>query len=130
MATVFLLVSVLAMVASESPALGEPFSLRVGESLSIKGTDLRLRFAGVTSDSRCPMDVDCIVAGEANVVVEAVREAESVELLFRVPPAGGHTQKLARFTVTITALEPQTVSTRRIETSDYVATMVVTAESR
>lgn len=125
----YLLVSMLAMAAGGSPALGEAFSLRVGESMSIEGTGLGLRFAEVPRDSRCPRDASCIVAGEAHVVVEAELESESVNVLFRVPPAGSDTQKHGRFTLTVTALEPQTESTRRIETSDYVAKMVVTVAS-
>lgn len=129
MAVTYLLVSIFAMLASESPTLGEPFSLRVGESLSIAGAGLGLRFTEVARDSRCPTDAACIVAGEAHVVVEAELESERERLLFRVPPAGSDARKLARFTLAVTALEPQTVSTRRIETSDYIATMVVTAGS-
>ena len=129
MTMTFLLVSILAMTSSGSPGLGEPFSLRVGESLRIEGTGLGLRFTEVARDSRCPKDANCIVAGEARVVIEAELEAESATILFRVPPAGGDTQKFQRFILTVTALEPQTESTRRIDAADYVATMVVTAES-
>lgn len=129
MAAIYLLASILAMAASGSPALGEAFSLRVGESVSIEGTDLGLRFTEVARDSRCPRDANCIVAGEAHVVVNAVLESENVEILFQVPPAGSDAQKLARFTLTVIALEPQAGSTRRIETADYMAKMVVTAGS-
>ncbi len=129
MTLTYLLASILAMAASPSPALGEAFPLRVGESLRIEGTDLGLRFTEVARDSRCPTDASCIVAGEAQMVVEAVLDSETVEILFRVPPAGSDAQKLAGFTLAVTALEPQTLSTRRIDSSDYVATMVVTARS-
>lgn len=126
MAMTYLLASILAIAASGSPGLGEAFLLRVGESVSIEGAGLGLRFTDVPSDSRCPRNAFCVVAGEAHVVVEAEFESESVTILFRVPPAGSDTQRLARFTLTVTALEPQTDSNRRIEASDYVATMVVT----
>ncbi len=123
----WLFASVLAMSASGSFDLGEPFQLQVGEMRRQVGGDLGLRFTEVSRDSRCPKDARCIVAGEADVVVEAELGAERRTLEFRVPPAGSDVQELDSFTVRITALEPQTESTRRIDPGEYIATIVVTA---
>lgn len=127
MTAISILMTIVAMATAGSPGLGEVFSLRVGDSVSIEGTDLRLRFTEVASDSRCPKDASCFVAGHAQVVVNAELERESLKMVFRVPPAGSDSQKFARFNVTIITLDPQTTSTRRIEAADYVAKMKVTA---
>ena len=53
------------MAASAIP--GRDFELRVGETASLEGSDLVLRFMSVPSDSRCPTDVQCVHAGDATV---------------------------------------------------------------
>ena len=110
----------------------EPFSLAVGETVTMDGTDLVLTFAAVPRDSRCPRDVNCIVAGEVVFVFVARAGGEDSELTFKVPPGGREApeskaeQALDRFTITIVELEPETDSTKKIDASDYVATVVVT----
>ena len=104
----------------------ESFSLAVGETASVEGTDFSLRFAAVTRDSRCPKDVTCIVAGEAVVVFVARVGGEDSELTFKVPPRSKDEQAFGRFTIAIVELEPETDSTKKIDASDYVAAVVVT----
>ncbi len=121
-----LLVASLAVLSSGSAGVEESFSLAVGETASVEGIDFSLRFAAVTRDSRCPKDVSCIVAGEAVVVFVARVGAEDSELTFNVPPGGKDEQAFDRFTIAIVELEPETDSTKKIDASDYVATVVVT----
>jgi len=53
----------------EGARLGVPFSLGVGESVSIRSEAVRLGFDRVTSDSRCPPEAVCVWQGEANAVL-------------------------------------------------------------
>jgi hypothetical protein len=46
---------------------GKEFSIRVGESVRIEGTQSNLSFLAVPEDSRCPSGVQCIWAGNARV---------------------------------------------------------------
>lgn len=110
-----------------APSIGEPFSLAVGESASVKGANLSLTFTAVTQDSRCPKDANCIVAGEAIVVLEALSGDARTDLSFKVPPDGGDAKGLEELTITITELDPQTESGKRIEPASYVAKVVVAA---
>jgi hypothetical protein len=48
---------------------GQTFSLPLGQTASVKGTDVRLTFKDVRTDSRCPVDVQCVWAGEAKIGV-------------------------------------------------------------
>jgi hypothetical protein len=50
--------------------LDEPFSLGPGESASIAGEDMTLRFVEVLNDSRCPEGAVCIWAGEVSARLE------------------------------------------------------------
>lgn len=51
--------------ADRTAALGEDFRLPRGESAQVDG--LSIRFAQVVEDSRCPLGVQCIRAGEAKI---------------------------------------------------------------
>ena len=126
------LLSIASLVALSAFSItDEPFSLAVGETVTVDGTDLSLTFAAVPRDSRCPRDVTCIVAGEAVVVLEARLGGQETELTFKVPPEGPEgpggedEQELDGFTIIVVELEPETNSTKKIDPSDYVATVVV-----
>jgi len=44
--------------------------MHVGDSATIRGTSWTLVFDSVASDSRCPVDVECIQAGEAVLAMQ------------------------------------------------------------
>src|SRR4051812_9080728 len=46
---------------------GAAFSLPVGKTATVSGTGVRIPFNRVTTDSRCPIDVVCVWAGEARI---------------------------------------------------------------
>ncbi|MFZ0548347.1 MAG: hypothetical protein WAM60_23065, partial [Candidatus Promineifilaceae bacterium] len=48
-----------------------PFTLKPGQSATIKQTNLTITFEGVKSDGRCPSAVDCVEDGPVIVVVSA-----------------------------------------------------------
>jgi hypothetical protein len=50
-------------------SLGQDFPLRVGQSASIKGEELQIKFLEVVADSRCPRGVTCIWEGEVSCMV-------------------------------------------------------------
>ena len=66
-----------------SPALGQPFTLGVGESATLDGTGVRLTFVTVTEDSRCPPMAMCVWAGDAAtaLVLSAVGQSALADTL-------------------------------------------------
>ena len=52
-----------------SVSLGQDFSLRAGQSASVKGQELQIKFLSVVADSRCPRGVTCIWEGEVSCMV-------------------------------------------------------------
>jgi len=71
------IVAVLASCAAVEPTIaaepGVAFSLPVGKTAVINGNGTRIRFDEVRNDSRCPADVTCVWAGDAEVVVTISR---------------------------------------------------------
>ena len=53
-----------------SASLGQEFILKPGQSASIPGEALKIRFLQILNDSRCPAGVTCIWAGEVSSLVE------------------------------------------------------------
>ena len=113
--------------ANASPGLGGKFTLKVGQSATIAAEDLTLRFDAVVSDSRCPSDVVCIRAGEAEVRLIVTRNGLETPLIL---VEEGLTSGLNVVDYNDYAIEfeltPYPVSTRVLEESDYRLELKVT----
>ena len=46
---------------------GVEFNLALGKTAALSGSDFRITFNRVTEDSRCPVDVQCVWAGDAKI---------------------------------------------------------------
>jgi len=66
---------------------GQAFSLPLGQTAAVKGSDVRLTFKDVRTDSRCPVDVQCVWAGEAKigVVISGNATIEETRVLSLTP---------------------------------------------
>jgi hypothetical protein len=103
---------------------GQAFDLGVGQTATTTD-DVRIRFDTVRSDSRCPMDVFCVRAGEAVIAITLSLPGEAAvgRELETVPPRSQVTH--SRFTVTLSELQPYPRSDRPTQPNDYIATFVV-----
>jgi len=106
--------------------LGQPFALKIGESAHFAGQALRVGFAGVVADSRCPKGEHCVWAGDATVRVwlqQGAEQKQSLELHTAVGAAqaarvGNHELRLLR-------LDPYPVSGRDIASAEQLATLAL-----
>ena len=86
------IVAVLASCAAVEPTIaaepGVAFSLPAGKTAGINGSRTRIRFDEVRNDSRCPADVTCVWAGDAQVVVTISRNGspDVSRILGFIPP--------------------------------------------
>ena len=107
--------------------LGQEFSLRVGQQAALAGGRFRVRFASVLNDSRCPADVTCVWAGNAEVLIEA--EAGRSRARLNLNTNGGTNfpkeRKHQQYTVELVALAPQPRQNSGKKAMDYVATLVI-----
>jgi len=87
------------------------------------GERLEVLFVGVTADSRCPVDVTCIWAGEARVALDFVGLMSWEGTL---SAGAGASVIVAGWIVTVTDLTPAPRSDRPIAPGDYQVRMVVT----
>lgn len=81
-ALVLPLLLALAGCATTSPRLPLDAELRPGERVELPG-HAHLRYVGTFNDSRCPPDVQCIHAGDAEVRLQLERGDTAQDVLLR-----------------------------------------------
>ena len=98
--------------------------VKVDQEKTVPGTRIKVKFIELIEDSRCPVDVNCVWAGNAKIKVLLSKgaESETVELNTRLAPRqvtfAGHRFRLA-------ALRPVPRSNIRINRNGYVAAIEV-----
>ena len=110
---------------AKTARLDEPFSLKVGGEAMINGESLRVSFASLVSDSRCPIGVTCIWRGTGVISVKLSKgnaEAATMELRTDMEP---REKSYDQYSVKLVALEPYPQKDSSAEPKDYVATIVV-----
>lgn len=103
--------------------LGEPFTLGIGQTAEVEG--LRVTFTRVLEDSRCPVDVVCVWAGNAKVELELALPSHgwsTVELNSTLEPKE---VEFAGYLVRYLNLEPRPKSGQPVEPRAYRLTLVV-----
>ena len=115
--------------AAQAARVGREFKLRAGRSVTLGKEGLRLRFASVASDSRCPVNVNCVWAGNAEVLVEAGakngRGKKTLRLNTNAGPERPGEGKYGHYTVKLLGLSPQPRDGRKIKKGEYTATLLV-----
>jgi hypothetical protein len=108
-------------------SLGQQFTLPAGQSVSIKGENLTIKFDKVTNDSRCPTDVQCIWAGEAKCQM-SITSNGSVSTVVLTVSGGSETtgQELIQNYKANFQLQPYPEAGKQIAEKDYKLIMTVT----
>lgn len=109
-----------------SVPLEEAFWLRVGQQADVGDGPLQLRLEAVPEDSRCPVDVTCVWAGNARLQLRASLRGsplEPVELNTTLEPRTG---SVAGYRIVLQALEPAARAGHAIPREDYRAQLLVT----
>ncbi|MBV9958772.1 MAG: hypothetical protein JO360_10140 [Acidobacteria bacterium] len=101
------------------------FDLRAGGTVLVKEGGLRLEFASVKEDSRCPEGVDCIWAGNGKITLTArvgISKTSSFELNTMTEPKS-YTYR--GYEITLVRLSPYPKKDNKIKKGEYVATLLV-----
>ena len=67
----------LTAAAEVQATAGSTFRLRPGQTAAVGGGQILVAFRGVKSDSRCPAGVNCVWAGDAEVILGVATEGGS-----------------------------------------------------
>jgi len=107
--------------------VGDRFTLAPGQTAQVEGTGLRVTFAGVSADSRCPVDVTCVWKGDA-VVVVSLRPASTGAAQHDLHTASRYASEAQEgdYRVRLVDLAPVPRQGGPPRPGDYRATFVVT----
>ncbi len=127
-ASVFLLLACGGVTAAgRVPAvpLGQDFVLEVGQTVLVEGAGFGITFVAVTEDSRCPVDVTCVWAGNATVELK-VSMSDAVDTTVTLnTDLEPRATTIGRHELRLVALAPVPRSDVRIAPGDYRATLRV-----
>ncbi len=112
-------------------AAGRQFTLQQGRSVEIAAAHIRVSFDQIVNDSRCPVDVTCIRAGDATVALNVSSSIPGVlapvvqlRLVVGSESSAAATGHAYGYRITALDLKPAPRSTQPIAQSDYVVTLV------
>ena len=112
-----------------APALGESFTLREKQSAVVGSEQVRVTFERVVSESRCPVDVQCIQAGEA-IIALVVQPPGGAKTALTLSTRGDQsTGTVGAWDVALTGLVPVPRVKAPAKREPYTATLVVSAHN-
>lgn len=128
----FLAVSGTSMVSADQPsrvttlADSERVTLRVGATVSVRNNSARVTFVRVSEDSRCPVGVTCVWAGDAVVHVRVDAEGDrAFDLQLHTNRRFRQADRAGELMVTLLGLEPIPQADQAIEAGGYTATLEI-----
>ena len=89
-----------------STPIDATLTIPIGQTVTIDGASLGVRFESVTEDSRCPINAMCITAGQAVVKVSVVSAHTNGSAELRNTPASAKTAAVGDVRLEFTQLEP------------------------
>ncbi|MFN0174816.1 MAG: hypothetical protein ACKVU0_09240 [Saprospiraceae bacterium] len=109
-------------------SLDRPFPLKVGqtgESEEVQG--FTIKFDKVSADSRCPMGVECITAGKADIVLFLTKagETQSLTLPFTITNGTSNVTDFKGHTVRVMGVAPMKYKDKEIKPDEYIITLTV-----
>lgn len=111
---------------SRGVPFGQEFELQAGQAATIEDELLVVTFEAVTADSRCPIGVFCIQAGEAVVSLEARRlPSTTAQLVLKTQPEAETFGFFQGYEIRLVELKPHPRLGETIAPGDYVATLLV-----
>lgn len=113
--------------AANAVRLEREFKLRPGQQVSVKGTKLRIKFTAVNEDSRCPLDVTCVWAGNAMIRlwITSGRGGKALILNTNKSSTLSDEAQFQGFKLRLVTLSPYPRTDQKIAPSDYTATLLV-----
>ena len=111
-----------------SASLGEQFQLKVNQTAILPSDNIKIKLLNVTEDSRCPSDVKCGWQGQAIVVVNIKQNNQDLGNFKLTSISGQENLAVKKFIgeqIKLDELNPYPTSTKTIQTSNYVATFIV-----
>jgi hypothetical protein len=106
--------SVITPVATSTPEVSNTSELRIQQTQNING--LQVTFNKIIQDSRCPIDVQCIQAGN----VTASIKLQNYDLVGELDMISDKIYTFDSYSISIIKVSPQQKSSRTINSNEYI----------
>jgi len=103
--------------------MGRAFDIKIGETIGVG--DLRLTFRSVEGDSRCPIDVVCVWAGDAEIALKIEQGSQAAVAALHTMLEPKKTEWNG-YTISFVSIAPSRNSATALDPKDYRAQIVVT----
>ena len=105
------------------------FKIKYGQELTVKGQELKVTFASLLDDSRCPVNATCVWEGDAEILI-GVRQAnmEESQIALHTNQKFRQAGKYQRYAIRLVALDPYPRTDFETKPGDYIATLLITKE--
>ena len=118
-----------ASAASTRILIDKEFSLDIGQTASIEGDKLVIKFKAVLEDSRCPNNVACVWAGNGKVELEVLDiDGQNKTVILNTEEEPKATT-LKKHKLTLISLNPPRVDGVKMSPGDYSLTLLVERKS-
>jgi len=97
----------------------------INRQKAVPGSKLTIKFASLIEDSRCPVDTNCIDAGNAQIMIKVSKSngaAQTFELNTNSAP---QFVTFAGYKIKLVGLNPEPATNIRINRNGYTATFLV-----
>ena len=124
-----ILILFLAIILGSSPSTqaqtNRQVKIQINQTKRIFRNNLTVKFVSLVEDSRCPVDANCVWAGNAKIQIKVIN-ARGVSRFFELntnlkPQA----IKFSSYEIKLIDLNPKPRTNIRINRNGYVATMIV-----
>ncbi len=123
-ALIVCLLSATACGPTSPSAVNAQFTLGPGQTETIPGASTRVTFVAVISDSRCPANANCVVAGEAVVRIDVWTDGRSST--HELHTGNMQPAKPADLTIDLVEVAPYPFTSTPIDPAAYRVTLRVT----
>lgn len=107
----------------------ETVTLKVNQQKTAKMSGLKIKFLGVTEDSRCPTDVQCVWAGNAKMKFRITGERGTKDYIFN-STVGHRGDQVGVWAVSVDTLSPEPHSKRKIAANAYTVKLQIVRLTR
>jgi hypothetical protein len=126
----FVIAIVLGIVVSVSAQTGKQIAVKINSETSVDRGKLRISFAELIEDSRCPKGTTCVWAGEGKIKI-GVKKAGSNETFVELSTMNGrNTVAFGPYQISLIDLKPRPAANVRIDRRSYTAMLEIRKSGR
>jgi len=119
------LITICSLAITASPQTPETLTLRPGKQVTSKKSKLKIKFIGVTEDSRCPTGANCIWAGRV-VAKISVTSSRNVTKILEIDSSNGpQGDQFDGWAVSLESIAPAPAAGSTLDPKAYRAKVVI-----